>query len=252
MLNFCLRDASWAIDRVLSGKNSLLVVPTGSGKSLTFFLPALILGGGARAVLPGGDPGLTIVVSPLISIMNDQLMRLPVHLPGAIFSSGLTAVENANLTSAILNGFLRILFVSPERLCTASFRNLMRLLRRKRQETRATNAQRPVALLCVDEAHCLSQWSFNFRPSFLRIKREIAHIAPRAVLALTATASAAVQRDIMDHLGIPSDGLCTHPPARYNLKLSAAKTSDDTISRNEVLTRIYVAAGKSNFILHNL
>jgi ATP-dependent DNA helicase Q4 len=175
--------------------------------------------------------------------MNDQLRRLPVHLPGTIFSSGMTAVENANMTSAILKGFLRILFVSPERLCTASFRNLMRLLRRKQRETGAPNAQKPVALLCVDEAHCLSQWSFNFRPSFLRIKREIAHISPRAVLALTATASAEVQRDIMSHLGIPADGLFTLPPARYNLKLSAARTTDDTVSRNEVQMLTYIACG---------
>lgn len=210
------------------------MIPTGSGKSLSFFLPALILGGGARAALPGGDPGLTIVVSPLISIMNDQLMRLPVHLPGAIFSSGMTAVESANLTFAILSGMLRILFVSPERLCTASFRNLMRLLKRKRRELGSPNADRPVALFCVDEAHCLSQWSFNFRPSFLRIKREISYINPRAVLALTATASATVQKDIMSHLGIVDDGVYALPPARYNLSLAAKRTDHNAEARNEV------------------
>jgi ATP-dependent DNA helicase Q4 len=234
----------WAIDRTLSGLSSLLVLPTGAGKSLCFFLPALILGGGAQAA-KDNTSGLTIVVSPLISLMQDQLRKLPVHLPGACFSSGMSAVEGSNLTCAILNGLVRILFVSPERLCTQSFRNLIKTLKRRKQESWLTSNRairdgktpitidNPVALLCVDEAHCLSQWSFNFRPSFLRIRREIMFIRPRAVIALTATATPDVQRDIAYHLSISNDGIFTTPPARYNLSLNVSIISD-TLSKNEV------------------
>jgi ATP-dependent DNA helicase Q4 len=235
----------WAIDRALAGLNSLLVLPTGAGKSLCFFLPAVILGGGAAAARTQSS-GLTIVVSPLISLMQDQLRKLPVYLPGACFTAGMSAVEGSALTCALIAGLVRILFVSPERLCTQSFRNLIRTMKRKRKEAyeqlrlsgRPVEGvdyyERPVALLCVDEAHCLSQWSFNFRPSFLRIKREISFIAPRAVIALTATASPGVQKDIAHHLDIPLDtGLYTCPPARYNLSLNVV-VSEDSRLKNEV------------------
>ena len=159
-------------------------------------------------------------------------------------------MEGSNLTCAILNGLVRILFVSPERLCTQSFRNLIKTLRRRKQESwfSSTNIainhgkppqtiDRPVSLICVDEAHCLSQWSFNFRPSFLRIRREIMFIRPAAVIALTATATPDVQRDIADHLSISNDGIFTTPPARYNLSLNVSIISD-SLSKNEVCVLI--------------
>lgn len=93
----------------------------------------------------------------------------------------------------------------------------------------------PVALLCVDEAHCLSQWSFNFRPSFLRIKRELKYIEPQSVLALTATASPGVEKDILEHLSIPSqEGVFRSPCTRHNLLLRAQYVSA-LESKNEVI-----------------
>lgn len=92
-----------------------MILPTGGGKSLSFFLPAIVLGGGASSAAMGTS-GLTIVVSPLISLMEDQIMKLPVYAPGACFSRGMSAIEVSKMTESILNGFLRILFVSPERL----------------------------------------------------------------------------------------------------------------------------------------
>lgn len=199
----------WAINRCLQGKKSLLVLPTGAGKSISFLLPTYELAESLK--------GLTIVVSPLISLMHDMMKKLPPELPGACFGGGATAIEISCMSSAILKGRVRVLFVSPERLCTRSFRNLMDTLRQVRAQSWSAISHRMVdqcpsgvALVCVDEAHCLSQWSFNFRPSFLRIKREISIISPRAVLALTATASPKVQRDIMAYLDIPQFDQALH------------------------------------------
>lgn len=178
--------------------------------------------------------GLTIVVSPLISLMEDQMAKLPVFLPGACFSSGISAVEVSKLTKSILDGFVRILFVSPERLCTPSFRFLINKLKDTRRRTASPSQQSPVACLCVDEAHCLSQWSFNFRPSFLRIRREIRHMEPRAVIALTATATPEVEREIIHHLSIPATaGVHRSPGTRYNLMLGARRVKEPG-SKNEV------------------
>ena len=208
----------------MAGKSSLLVLPTGSGKSLCYMLPSVLL------------PGLTIVVSPLLSLMNDQLKKLPVELPGACFSGGLTAQKAAYLCENILKGHIKILFISPERLCTPAFHRLMRLLKQQAQYKGPEAVQNVVSLLCLDEAHCLSQWSYNFRPAFLRIKREIRNIAPRAVLALTATASSTIQVDIMQHLGIdPVDGRLALPSQRNNLLLSCSICENENTRRASIL-----------------
>ena len=210
----------WATERALKGLNSLLVMPTGAGKSLCYMLPAAML------------PGLTIVVSPLIALMQDQMKRLPVSLPGACFSGGMSTHQASNLCAAVLDGHVKVLYVSPERLCTQSFRQLIRALRnRSNYGTDRDRDRFSVSLVCVDEAHCLSQWSYNFRPAFLRIRREIDFIQPRATLALTATASPMVQRDIMTNLhihplegstiGSPPDGLLAMSSRRENLGYEA-------------------------------
>jgi superfamily II DNA helicase RecQ len=95
----------------------------------------------------------------------------------------------------VLKGHIKVLYVSPERLCTPAFRRLITLLKQQQQfHTQQGRSEQPVvSLLCVDEAHCLSQWSYNFRPAFLRIRREIQFIQPAAVLALTATATPRIQ-----------------------------------------------------------
>ena len=179
----------WAAERALAGRSSLLVMPTGAGKSLCYMLPAALL------------PGLTVVVSPLVALMHDQMKRLPVALPGAVFSGGMSTHQASALCGAVLDGHVKVLYVSPERLCTQAFRHLIRALRARCSGAAA--AADAVSLVCVDEAHCLSQWSYNFRPAFLRIRREIEEtVRPRATLALTATASPQVQRDIMAGLGI--------------------------------------------------
>jgi len=186
----------WAIDRCLSHKRSLLVAPTGQGKSLCYALPAAI------------SDGLCLVVSPLISLMQDQLRQLPPKIPAATLSGSITCAQMALIVDDILRGRIKVLFVSPERLASAAFRRLIRPT--FNPETRQYERRFPeVSLLCVDEAHCLSQWGHNFRPSYLRVRSLMSLIQPKSVLALTATAGPMVVRDICNTLCIPhDDGQC--------------------------------------------
>ena len=234
------------------------MLPTGAGKSLCYILPAIAL------------PGLTVVVSPLIALMQDQLRKLPVQCPGACLSGSLSAQQVAEISEAVLRGRLKVLFLSPERLCTPSFRRLISLLHQQHQYRRChpgsggdcggsgAASSSAISLLCVDEAHCLSQWSYNFRPAFLRIRREVHFLQPAAVLALTATATPYIQRDIMRHLnissassssssaptaatcGIPAqvpgdEGLLALPARRDNLVLAAQLVRDEQERRQRIL-----------------
>lgn len=219
----------WAVKRVIAGDNSLLVLPTGAGKSMCFLLPTL---------LAARRHGLTIVVSPLVALMRDQMRKMPLELPAACLSGGLSAGETAEIATAVLQGHIHLLYVSPERLCSQSFRSLIHKVHAKHEVEKSITGG-GIGLLCVDEAHCLSQWSFNFRPSFLRIKRELARINPRSVLALTATATPAVRDDIAEHLGIPrQEGILACPPTRSNLDIFAYHVNDETDRRERVLVAI--------------
>jgi hypothetical protein len=188
----------WAIRRCLSNERSLLVAPTGQGKSLCYALPAALM------------EGICLVVSPLISLMQDQLRQLPVKIPAATLSGSMTAAAMALIVDDVMRGRYKVLFVSPERLASASFRRLIRP--KFNVETRQYERHfPPVSLLCVDEAHCLSQWGHNFRPSYLRVKSLLPLIEPKSVLALTATAGPLVVRDICNALCIPAEHPASNP-----------------------------------------
>lgn len=237
----------WAVERSLAGLSSLLVMPTGAGKSLCYMLPSAML------------PGLTIVVSPLLSLMQDQLKKLPVELPGLCLSSavGSSQQQVAEIAAAVTKGLIKVLYVSPEKLCSFSFQNLIRSFKQQRSYVTSLNHNdsscgdgNQISLLCVDEAHCLSQWSYNFRPSFLRISREISRLQPRAVLALTATATPQVQRDVMAHLRIPTtEGLLALQHSRENLNYSAVSCGqvgcddEDGQMRKVLLAMLKVTGG---------
>ena len=183
----------WAIERCLQKKRTLLVAPTGFGKSLCYALPAHLM------------DGVCIVVSPLLSLISDQLRVLPPCLPAATLSGSMTTSKMAATIDDILKKRIKILFVSPERLSTAAFRRLFRPKWNSATGTRERDFP-IVSLLCVDEAHCLSQWAHNFRPAYLRLKSMIEMINPEATLAITATAGPRVIDDICKTLSIPKEG----------------------------------------------
>ncbi|MCM1348623.1 MAG: RecQ family ATP-dependent DNA helicase [Firmicutes bacterium] len=163
------------IESVTAGHDTLGLLPTGGGKSLTFQIPALML------------PGLTLVVTPLISLMKDQVDNLREHnVRACLLHSGLSRGEHNLAMDRCRLGKAKLLYLSPEKLQSKTFIDTLSLL--------------DVSMIVVDEAHCISQWGYDFRPSYLQIAR-LRRVFPGAVmLALTASATPEVSRDIMDRL----------------------------------------------------
>lgn len=178
---------------VLQGQDTLALLPTGGGKSLCFQIPGLVLG------------GTTLVVSPLISLMNDQVQQLKRRgLSAVAISAAMNLREiDVALSNAAL-GHVQFLYVSPERLQNDNFRQKLGHL--------------PITLIAVDEAHCISQWGYDFRPSYLRIA-ELRPLFPKVqVLALTATATQPVAEDIQNKLGFVRRNAFRQSFARPNLR----------------------------------
>lgn len=182
------------VSRILEGKSTLAVMPTGSGKSLCYQLPALML------------PNLSIVVSPMISLMADQVRQMQVlGVSAAMYHSGMDAVERGSVLTRIKVGDLKLLYVAPETLVKEGF------LRHLPVEK--------VDLLSVDEAHCISYWGHDFRPEYRELD-VLARRFPNAVrFASTATATPRVRKDICAVLGIQPDGQIVESFDRRNLML---------------------------------
>ena len=161
------------IDEILSGHDVLGIMPTGAGKSLCFQVPALAL------------EGTAIVISPLISLMKDQVDTLnEMGIKAAFINSSLNLQEYRNITAKAQNGEYKLLYIAPERLETDSFWELL--------------SQMSISIIAVDEAHCISEWGHDFRPSYTKIADMIAKLPKRpAVVALTATATIQVKQDIV-------------------------------------------------------
>lgn len=187
------RDPQEAIIRgLLEGKDTLVIMPTGGGKSLCYQLPAMLLS------------GVTVVVSPLIALMKDQVDALCAKgIPAAMMNSLQDAAEQYRVLDRMREGGIKIVYVAPERFRSESF---MRAI---------SNCQ--VSLVAVDEAHCLSQWGHDFRPDYLRIGQAIKRMGRPTVVALTATATPEVRADILTHLELRSPELYVSGFARPNL-----------------------------------
>jgi ATP-dependent DNA helicase RecQ len=212
------------IEAVLAGRDALALLPTGGGKSICFQVPAL-----AR-------PGLCIVVSPLIALMRDQVENLRARgIKAEAVYAGMSHQEiDQTLDNCVYSKEIKFLYVSPERLLTDLFR--------------ARLARMHVGLLAIDEAHCLSQWGYDFRPPYLRIA-ELRALLPPAVpcIALTATATGQVRQDIVEKLHFrPSYGIFTQSFARPKLSYSVLHTEDKQRRLLEVLRGI--GPGKTGIV----
>lgn len=192
------------ISAVLSGRNTLAVMPTGGGKSLCYQIPALL------------NPGVTIVVSPLISLMKDQVDALHQNGIEAAAINSTTPRDEVNpILRQAYEGKLKLIYVTPERLNMDYFRYQLNYLN--------------INLVAVDEAHCISQWGHDFRPAYRQLRTAIAGLKSRPVtLALTATATPRVQQDIGQQLAIePNDFIVTNF-TRPNISFKVVQPQSDT------------------------
>ena len=191
------------IHRVLDGKDTLAILATGAGKSLCYQLPALLL------------PGTTVVVSPLIALMKDQIdMLAEAGISSTIaLNSTLSEDEEIAYLERVARGNLKLIYVTPERLEDESFVEVLKRLH--------------VPLFVVDEAHCISQWGHDFRPAYLNLGRVIHALGKPTVLALTATATPAVREDIVTQLGIPHTKPIVRGFDRPNLVYEVARAATE-------------------------
>lgn len=164
------------IESVLSGRDTLAIMPTGSGKSLTYQLPALSL------------TGPTLVVSPLLALIEDQVGKLKAAgVAVARIDSTRTAKERAADLDGVREGRIKLILITPESVCTPAVQEMLEGVK--------------FSLFCVDEAHCVSQWGHDFRPSYLGLRRAAEVLGRPPILGLTATATPAIAEDVAVHSG---------------------------------------------------
>lgn len=206
-----LRDGQQeVIDSVLAGRDTLAIMPTGSGKSLCYQLPAALL------------PGATLVISPLISLMKDQLEKLhALGITAVQLNSSLTRADEDAALASIARGGKIIIFCTPERLAMPAFLALL--------------AQAPPVLAVIDEAHCISQWGHDFRPAYLEVSAALRALGRPPVLALTATATEDVIDDIRAQLDAPRLHVVNTGIYRANLRYRVIQVTNAGEKQDEVL-----------------
>lgn len=203
------------IQSVLDGKDTLAILPTGGGKSVCFQVPAMAM------------EGMCLVISPLIALMEDQVNRLVENeMPAAALTSGMRNQDQFDILEAAANNELKFLYVSPERLQTKSFQERLTGL--------------PISLVAVDEAHCISQWGYDFRPSYLNIAAIRENLKNIPLIALTASATEKVKKDIQEKLLMKTPEVFMTSFERKNLSYSVEQ-SDDKI--NKIVSWIFKCRG---------
>lgn len=197
----------------MEGRDTLVIMPTGSGKSVCFQLPALEL------------EGTTIVVSPLIALMKDQVDRLREKgITAVAINSTLSASELRDAEQAIAKGEMEFVYATPERLAVPEFRELLK--------------RKMIDMVVIDEAHCVSQWGHDFRPEFLTLGQAIEDLGRPPVLALTATATPEVIEDVLSQLRIPNADVVHTGFYRPNLELEVVNVSGDRAKHDWLLDRL--------------
>ncbi len=182
----------------IEGRDVLLVMPTGSGKSLCYQLPGIARG------------GTTLVISPLIALMEDQVAKLKERgFAVERIHSGRPRADLRQACLDYLSGKLQFLFIAPERLRVAGFPDML--------------AKRPLSLIAIDEAHCISQWGHDFRPDYRRLGEHLPRLRPAPVIALTATATPIVQDDIAEQLALVKPARFVHGFRRANIAIEAVE-----------------------------
>src|SRR5689334_10718809 len=208
------------IGSILEGKDAVVVMPTGSGKSLCYQLPALIL------------DGVTLVVSPLIALMKDQVDALRARdLPATFINSSIPESEQRARIDALRRGEHKLVYVAPERFRSSRFNSTLQ--------------QIPISLFAVDEAHCISTWGHDFRPDYLRLRGVIRSLGTVQTLALTATATPYVRSDIIQQLGLDKPQTFVSGFDRPNLSIEVVHTERERekIARIRSLAREIPGSG---------
>ena len=200
------------IANILAGTDTLVIMPTGGGKSLCYQLPAMVM------------DGVTLVVSPLIALMKDQVDALEARgIPATLINSSISQGEQMARIDGLRRGDLKLVYVAPARFRSRTFIAAMQSVE--------------IALFAIDEAHCLSQWGHDFRPDYLRLNEGLEKLGRPQVVALTATATPEVRRDIEQHLGLRDPFLSVRGFSRPNLSLNITHTKK-TAEKYERLTTI--------------
>jgi len=182
------------VQNTYDGKDTLVLMPTGGGKSICFQIPAITL------------DGICIVVSPLISLMKDQVEALRANgIPAAFYNSSLSRADEQQLLQDLDNQQLKLLYVSPERLLTRSFYDIMQ--------------QMNISLFAIDEAHCISSWGHDFRPEYTKMKFLKNSFPKVPIMALTATADKLTRKDIVNQLGLRNPEIFVSSFDRPNLSI---------------------------------
>jgi RecQ family ATP-dependent DNA helicase len=211
------------IEAILAGHDTVVVMPTGGGKSLCFQLPALM------------NEGATIVVSPLIALMKDQVDALHArNLPATFINSSVDFEEQKARIAGIRQGKYKLVYVAPERFRSAHFVEALKSVN--------------VSLFAVDEAHCVSTWGHDFRPDFLRLKSAVEEIGRPQVVALTATATPHVRADIIEQLGLREPRAFVSGFDRPNLSIRVVHTQKEREKIAHVKTLAAAARGGSGII----
>jgi ATP-dependent DNA helicase RecQ len=201
------------LQSVLSGRPTLAVMPTGAGKSLCYQLPSLLL------------PGITLVVSPLVALMKDQVDKLVQRsVPAAFVNSSQPDSERASTERLLAQGEYRLIYVAPERFRSSSFRRAL--------------SQVQVSLLAIDEAHCISEWGSSFRPDYERLGDALADLGSARILALTATATRDVRQDIIRSLRLRNPHIVATGFDRPNISIEVHHLRSDAEKKDTLVAAL--------------